>query len=456
MAPIFLLLALYGNRDTQQPQPLLGWFLSTTHSCYYLLFPKRAKNCSDNIDLSSLYHTLSSLLLNATRHDTTHMTMKHYFNSCLFMGAVTIILNCSIQLGNIPPSPCLRSPFASYASDQFPATASARPEEKVTAPQPKAPVVQEKLVQHMPPVAVADQEKKQAPAAPAVSKQQRDPPEKEAPRPQHDVQETPKKEPQPLAQKEEAKPVAKKEQVKPGEPSNMPIPPPGPKSTYDWSDVNLSVMGNCGWHKCFFPSKSNSTKEGYLVVSSSEYNAMKEADDVAHELTKRFGSKHFHLALDTDTPSNEFKNHINKLVVQPGRAAAGQDSIPILDDKHDVVIQKVLLAPEPALFFAVMNNNYRKSLTLLDPFNPKIPDKNSFAENLYVEQARLVKVLEWRPFLVRDLQALIDIHGNFYHIDLDGHIHLRAEPLEAWEIPRAEAGLLQVITNVTKGGEVAF
>ena len=244
------------------------------------------------------------------------------------------------------------------------------------------------------------------------------------------------------------------DEPEPQEPT-ITVPWPGPDSTYDWSDVNLTVKGACGWHKCFFPSVSNSTI-GYLVVSSTEYRAMKIADDVARDIHERFGSKHFHLALDRDVVSQEFKDHINSLVVQPNRANAGLDPIPILGSKHGVVIQKVILAPEPAFFFAVMSNNYKKSIAQLNDFAPKIPDKQAFGEQLTKEQARLVQVLDYMPGLVRDLQGLIDIHGNFYHIDLDGHVHLQTDPLEHWEVPRAKAGLLQIIANLTVGGSVSF
>lgn len=237
------------------------------------------------------------------------------------------------------------------------------------------------------------------------------------------------------------------------EPPMEGVPSAGPESTYDWTDVNLLVKGACGWNKCFFPSIRNATI-GYLIVSDSQYKAMKKADDVARDLHDRFGSKHFHLALDHDTVTKEFKDHINSLVVQPNRANAGLESIPILKDHHQVVIQKVLKAPEPAFFFAVMNNNFKKSRAQLNEFAPKIPDKKGFGIQLRKEYKRLVKVLDYMPGFVRDLQALIDIHGNFYHIDLDGHIHLQVDPLLDWEVPRAKRILEQVIANFTVGGEV--
>lgn len=237
------------------------------------------------------------------------------------------------------------------------------------------------------------------------------------------------------------------------EPPMEGVPSTGPESTYDWTDVNLTVKGTCGWNKCFFPSNKNATI-GYLIVSDSQYKAMKKADDVARDLHERFGSKHFHLALDHDTVSQAFKDHINSLVVQPNRANAGLENIPILSDHRQVVIQKVLKAPEPAFFFGVMNNNFKKSRAQLNEFAPKIPDKNAFGVQLRKEYERLVKVLDYMPGFVRDLQALIDIHGNFYHIDLDGHIHLQTDPLLEWEVPRAKRILDQIIANFTVGGEV--
>jgi hypothetical protein len=268
--------------------------------------------------------------------------------------------------------------------------------------------------------------------------------------------------PQKVVQKEDNNDNKEKEQTKPPISLTMPsnntfIPSPGPNATYNWSDVNLSVKGNCGWHKCFFPSRSNDTV-GYLVVEGREYKKIEVANDIAQDISQRFGAKHFHLALDMDEVSDEFKNYLNSLVVNPLSVTKGNNEAQrsILYNTHRVAIQKVIVAPEPSFWFAIMNNNYKLSIAYLEDFYAKIPDRNAFAALMYQEYDRLVMILKYKPGLVRDLQGLIDVHGNFYHIDLDGHLHLQNNALEPWEVPRAQNGLLQVIKNLTVGGEVSF
>ena len=236
--------------------------------------------------------------------------------------------------------------------------------------------------------------------------------------------------------------------------NNSSIPSPGPDSTYDWSDVNLSVIGNCGWHKCFFPSRSNHTV-GYLVVSGREHNKLKMSDDVARDLSQRFGAKHFNLALHKDRVSYEFQDYINSIVFNPMLAMRGMEQRPVLSNHtQHIAIQKVIVAPEPSFWFAIMKNNYNLMKTHLNEFYPKILDREAFAEQMYKEYDRLVKILDYKPGFVRDFQGLIDVHGNFYYIDLDGHLHLQSHPIESFEVPNAKRTFLQLIKNFTVGGEM--
>ena len=89
-----------------------------------------------------------------------------------------------------------------------------------------------------------------------------------------------------------------------------------------------------------------------------------------------------------------------------------------------VVIEKVIVAPNPSMFFGSAKANARLTLDQLADFRPKIPDKQVFREQIKTELQRLEKVFVHNPLLALDFQAVIDPAGHLYHIDLDGHMSM--------------------------------
>ena len=211
-------------------------------------------------------------------------------------------------------------------------------------------------------------------------------------------------------------------------PDNKYVPPSqirkytSPASEFHWDDVDLSQNGNCGWHKCFWRSVSNQTI-GYLVAEEKQYAQMRDAVEVALTIQDKFGSKHFHLDLYVVNVTKDFKEKLNGLVHQPAREARGMESKGIYRSTQ-LIIEKVMIAPDPALFFAAAKANLQLTVNQLEDFRPLIPDKEAFRRQIDIEHERLTKVLADNPLLALDFQAVIDPAGNLFHIDLDGHFSM--------------------------------
>lgn len=188
---------------------------------------------------------------------------------------------------------------------------------------------------------------------------------------------------------------------------------------FDWGDVDLTRSGTCGWHKCFFPSLSN-TSVGYLVANYRRYSEMKQGADLAKTIESRFGSKHFHLDLVTVNVTRSFVKKLQSLVDQPARRVKGlPNGLVYKDMDTQVAVETVVRAPEPNLFFAAIRASATVMVKQLADFRPLIPDRDAFREQLQAEHERLTRVLKVHPSMACDFQAMIDTMGNLYHIDLD-------------------------------------
>lgn len=216
------------------------------------------------------------------------------------------------------------------------------------------------------------------------------------------------------------------------------VPSPGDCSNYtDWQDVDLAVeRADCGRKKCFFHSIHHPDSLGYLVAAGSSYPLMAQSQQVAEDMAEKFGSKHFMLDTVLDYVTSEFKEWIEGRVYQPNRQHNGHGTrsifapdsqsakynFTIRADEYPIAIQRVELAPSPALFFAVAANNRRVYRDQLPSFLTIIPDRNAFAQQLDNEIIRMVDVLKAHPHLTNDFQRLIDLQGRVYHMDMDNHL----------------------------------
>ena len=193
-----------------------------------------------------------------------------------------------------------------------------------------------------------------------------------------------------------------------------------------WKDVDWTQKGSCGVNKCFFRSTSNHTV-GYLVANNGDaaYKNMRRATDLAQRLHVEFGAKHFD---DIEFPykvniTATLVPHLNRLVHQPLRGVVehwGKGGV-FQSNATVVVVQKLRIAPEPSLFVGVIAENHQVTLSKLQDFRQVIPDLDSFGRQFQFEITRIGKILEAYPKLEFDFQGLVDVHGNFYHMDLDAH-----------------------------------
>ena len=198
---------------------------------------------------------------------------------------------------------------------------------------------------------------------------------------------------------------------------------------FDWSDVNLNQKANCGMAKCFLEANSNGStyndtlQVGYLVASRQHYRDMRRASELANWLTREFGAHHFYMEdaqMVRVTP--ELVDKLNELVHQPLRIIANKSTQAIFNENETVVaLQKVIKAPTPTLTFGSSATKVESLQKLLPEFRQHIPNKTALAEQLYKERSVIHQALVTVSTLWRDFQGMVDVHGNFYFIDLDGH-----------------------------------
>ena len=201
---------------------------------------------------------------------------------------------------------------------------------------------------------------------------------------------------------------------------------------FDWNRVNLTAKANCGMAKCFFDSSSTNVlndnaspaqRVGYLVASPKHYQSMRRASELATNLTRVFGAQHFYMQdaeMVVVTPA--LVRRLNSLVHQPLRIISNKTTKDIYNEEECfVVVQKVLKAPTPTLTFGSSATKVESLPAVLPDFRRQIPNTTALAEQLQKERSVVYQALVAVPTLWRDFQGMIDVQGNFFFIDLDGH-----------------------------------
>jgi hypothetical protein len=85
----------------------------------------------------------------------------------------------------------------------------------------------------------------------------------------------------------------------------------------------------------------------------------------------------------------------------------------------DVLVQKVATAPKPNVFLGSMRGKRRIFDRNVQQFLESIPDKHEFYTNFLKRLNELKDLLKKEPGLADDFQAILDEHGDMYHIDLE-------------------------------------
>jgi hypothetical protein len=139
---------------------------------------------------------------------------------------------------------------------------------------------------------------------------------------------------------------------------------------------------------------------------------------------KEFGAKHFYLEVTKVNATLAILDRLNAVVEQPMSSVVEgwQTSRNMI--KLTPANATVRAAPKPSLFMSAGNNNHLITLSQVDAFRPLIPDKDAFRRQLEREFERIDKVLHKYPQLMFDFQGMIDVHGRFYHVDMDGYYNM--------------------------------
>jgi hypothetical protein len=193
---------------------------------------------------------------------------------------------------------------------------------------------------------------------------------------------------------------------------------------FDWSQVDFSKNGTCGAHKCFFDAKTKNTNEdGFLVAHQSKYKSMLKAVYVAEWITNTTGAKHFLV----DGPpvlvpvSPDQIRQLQEKVFQPQRVMSNTFVTKIYKENETaVVVQRVRKAPTPYITFGKYSTKMLSLEASLPPFCRQIPDRDALAAQLAKEREVLWKTLVQLPVPWPDAQAVVDVHGNLFFIDIDG------------------------------------
>jgi hypothetical protein len=206
---------------------------------------------------------------------------------------------------------------------------------------------------------------------------------------------------------------------------------------FDWSTVKLTQKANCGMVKCFFESSATegsaahavagslqqNPQVGYLVASQRQYSKMRRASELASWLTRELGAHHFYsddAQLVQVTPA--LTRQLNDLVDQPLRVIANMTTKALYNETEStMVVQEVIKAPSPALTFGSSSTKREALASALPYFCRHAPNITALAEQMQRERTVVYRALVAVPTLWRDFQGMVDVYGNFYFIDLDGH-----------------------------------
>lgn len=179
---------------------------------------------------------------------------------------------------------------------------------------------------------------------------------------------------------------------------------------------------------------------------------MQKGVAVARDLEHNFQAKHFHVNLTATRVTTTFKDLLNTRFENISVKNASDTKVAFYGSTR-LVVETVRAAPTPSLFFATMNANKLESERQLEIFAAEsIPDASAFAQHLWKEEyPRLKRILQERPQLSLDFQAIIDPQGHLYHIDLDGHLgSVKDAALDKYKITWATNTCLRLLRNAVQ------
>lgn len=211
-------------------------------------------------------------------------------------------------------------------------------------------------------------------------------------------------------------------------------PPSGSSlESFDWSDFSLTrdVEGKCGADKCFWSSNSNPETVGYLVASAHHhFDRMKKAYEFAVDVLEgKCHAKHLFLEPPVKVRvSSKFVRKLNSLKHNDqatfAKKSKGLHHNVFVKDEEYVVVQKVTVAPKPNLMFGLMAFKYEMMVAKDIPaFRSELIargiDLRQLEEKLESERKGIECAMQHSNTYFYDQQGLIDLEGNYFHMDID-------------------------------------
>lgn len=197
---------------------------------------------------------------------------------------------------------------------------------------------------------------------------------------------------------------------------------------------NIVMSGNtttCGASKCFYKNKHDESI-GYLVTpfllperkmlngKTTWYNIHVKAYVYAIQLQHDYGVKHFYLEppIKVNVSPELYKTlnyKTHTIGFKPPKKKYGKR----FKEGSSVLIQKVANAPKPNVFLGSMRGKRKIFERNVQQFIESISDKQEFYMNFLRRLDELKDLLKREPCLADDFQAILDEHGDMYHIDLE-------------------------------------
>ena len=197
-----------------------------------------------------------------------------------------------------------------------------------------------------------------------------------------------------------------------------------------WGDLNLSSTVNCGVHKCFIPSISDS-EVGYIInaAEGGNLNNMIKATEYAQEIERKYGAKNFYIADEIPFVSSmpdETRSRVNAKIAKNPEGDTNFFKSP------SVVVQKTKAAEDSSLLLKFCTCRFEGEAQLpsfVSNVMAKIGGKSEFELMVAKERYMLYMMLIDMPdqFGI-DLQAFVSTKGEFFFIDLGGHADFSTKP----------------------------
>lgn len=181
----------------------------------------------------------------------------------------------------------------------------------------------------------------------------------------------------------------------------------------------------CGFYKCFFRLRHNDDM-GYLV--SSEYALRKQLGKhwqpngawyFAEYMHQKYGIHNTLMEPATNTtvtPELALALNRNLWVVGHGKVKKKKR----YKEGSTIILQKVQTVPKPNLLFAVLGKKLVTFYNEIESFiSGMVQDKQEFGNKFLASMTKARTIVQQEPCFAYDFQVLLDVHGNFYHLDYE-------------------------------------